>query len=396
MLRRNTQILAAALLLPLSSVAFAQNQTVFSPDVFNWRFYLNAHSDLLLAGIKDEQGAKTHWQNSGIAECRRAHPTFHTAQYLQRYADLQAAFGQNCQLGLNHFLTLGRNEGRTGLNGTHYLGAQGRRVTVKNNIIAVGLSSRTAGAIDSLYSNGREYINSFDRGRQMQVAWTMGGLGECNNPTEAGSASDGIGHNTTSNWTFREETPSWAHTISYPAYWAKTTERPECANVNQLPGNKLEKYVTVGMPGVSDRLIELISQVTIPGPTSHLIVENPALYLAPEFNNFYSFNPATCTITALAGDGPEQGRPVIASTTGGTAAIGLWSPDLPSPGYTTVGYVRSNFATPENPAASSVKLNAVYRRDNLAAGTYLQQTFAAVGTLEQTRDALCKAVAAFD
>lgn len=394
MLRRNTQILAAAILLPLSTMAYSQDQTVFSPDVFNWRFYLNAHSDLLLAGINNEQGAKAHWQNFGIAECRRAHPLFHTSQYLDRYADLKAAFGQSCQPALNHYLTLGRNEGRSGLNGTHYFGPQGRRVTVKNNLIAVGLSSRTAGAIDSLYSNGREYINSWDRGRQMQVAWTVDGSGECNNPTEAGSASDGIGHNTSSNWTFREETPSWSHTISYPAFWAKTTERPECANVQQLPGHKLEKYVTVGMPGVSDRLIELISKVTIPGPTSHLIVENPALYLAPEFNFFHSFNPANCTITPLAGGGNEQGLPVIASTSGGTSAIGLWSPDLPSPGFPTVGYVRSVFATPV-PADSSVKLNAVYRRSYLAAGTYVQQTFAAVGTLEQTRDALCKAVAAY-
>lgn len=395
MSHRKVRIYSAALLLSLSPIAHSQDQSIFAPDIFNWRFYLNAHSDLLLASIGDEQSARTHWQNFGIGECRRAHPTFHTSQYLNRYADLKAAYGQDCKKALNHFLAFGRNEGRSGLNGTYYIGPQGARVTVKNSIIAVGLSSRTAGAIDSLYHNGREYINSYDRGRQMQVAWTVNGTGECNNPTEAGSASDGIGHNTSSNWTYRSETANVAHTISYPAFWLKPSDRPDCNNVQQVPGHKLEKYVTVGVPGVSDRLIELLSEVTIPAATNHLIVENPALYLAPEFNNFYSFNKADCKITLLSGASAEQGQPVIASTSGGYAAIGLWSPDLPSPGFPTVGYGRSIFAT-SLPIASTVKLNAVYRRSNLAAGTYLQQTFAAVGTLEQTRAALCQAVAAFD
>ncbi|MGH8076924.1 MAG: hypothetical protein ACREPE_06325 [Lysobacter sp.] len=389
------KIYSAAILLSLSSVVHSQDQSIFAPDVFNWRFYLNAHSDLLMAGVVDAQGAKAHWQNFGTRECRRAHPNFHTSQYLNRYADLKAAFGQDCTKALNHYLTFGRNEGRAGLNGTYYIGPHGARVTVKNNIISVGLSSRTAGAIDSLYHNGWEYINSYDRGRQLQVAWTVNGTGECNNPTEAGSNSDGIGHNSSSNWTYRSESPNTAHTTSFPAFWLKPHERTDCNNVQQLAGHKLTKHVAVGAPGVSDRLIELISEVTIPAATNHLIVENPALYLAPEFNNFYSFNPADCKISLLAGAGPEQGRPVIASVSGGLAAVGLWSPDLPSSGFSTVGYVRSVFASPR-PIDSTVKLNAVYRRSNVPAGTHLQQTYAAVGSLEQTRVALCQAVATFD
>lgn len=377
-----------------SFAANAQQQNIYASDVFNWRFYLNAHSDLLMSGIANEQDAKAHWRDWGIHECRRGHPTFHTSQYLNHHTDLKAAYGNDCTKALTHYLTFGRNEGRVGLDGTFYSGPQGARVTVKNNIITIGLSSRTAGAIDSLYENGREYINSWDRGRQMQIAWTVNATGECNNPTEAGSSTDGIGHNTSSNWLTHSETSNSAHTTSKPAFWLKPTDRPDCNNVVQLPGHVLSKYVTVGVPNVSERLIELISEVTIPASTNHLIVENPALYLAPEFNVFYALSTTNCSLSSLSSSGGEQGSPIVASIVGGGSAIGLWSPDLPSSGFTSAGYGRAVFPFSQ-PANSTTKINAVYRRSNIAAGTYDQQTYVAVGTLSQVQTALCQAIAAF-
>ncbi|MEA1834548.1 hypothetical protein U8607_20855 [Methylobacterium durans] len=50
--------------------------------------------------------------------------------------------------------------------------------------IVLSASTRTAGAIDSLAWNGREFLNRFDHGRELQSAASFDGYGECFNPTE--------------------------------------------------------------------------------------------------------------------------------------------------------------------------------------------------------------------
>lgn len=56
--------------------------------------------------------------------------------------------------------------------------------------ISISTSSRLAGAIGSLTWNGKEFINQDDHGRELQSASAFDGLGECFNPTEAGSLAD--------------------------------------------------------------------------------------------------------------------------------------------------------------------------------------------------------------
>lgn len=394
-MRKSFLILAFMVLCLPSLSAHAQQNTIFATDVFNWRFYLNNHPDLTKAGIVTEQGAKNHWQQFGLAECRRAHPSFHTEQYLLRYGDLRAAYGTNCAAALNHYLVYGRNEGRKGLYGTYHMNRNGR-VTISNDVITLGLSTRTGGAIDSLYFNGKEYINSWDHGRQMQVAWTVNATGECNNPTEAGSSSNGISNSSSSNWVSHSESGSTLNTVSYPAFWLKPNERADCANVVQLPGHRLEKFVRVGIPNVSQNLVEIIAEVTIPAATSHMIVEAPSTHVGGEFTSFYTWDPANCQLAVNPVPYGEQGLPVVAAVPDGTHAIGAWSPDLPSVGFPTVGYGRIRVLDANNPANSENKINTVFRRSNIPAGTYEHQTFVAVGTLEQVRIALCAAKTAFD
>ena len=207
--------ISAACLFSAAAPSRAWAADIFASDVFNWRFYLNSHADLLKAGIHNEASARAHWQVFGVGECRRAHPLFHTRQYLARYGDLQAAFGNDCKAALDHFNAHGRAEGRSGLQGASYEG----RTTVKNDIIAVGMSNRTAGAIDSLYWNGREFINSFDHGRQLQIAMSTNGAGECYNPTEAGGSYDGFNGHSTSQLLGVSATGNQLSTVSYPAFW---------------------------------------------------------------------------------------------------------------------------------------------------------------------------------
>lgn len=366
-----------------------QAATVFDSDVFNWRFYVNSYGDLLQAGIDTEAEARAHWQSSGIRECRRAHPRFHPRQYLDLYADLRAAFGIDCTRALQHYLDHGRAEGRIGIQN----GGYDNRYTVSNDIITVGASLRTAGAIDSLYWNGREFINSYDHGRQLQVALSANGFGECYNPTEAGSGSgDNIKPTSTSVLHAASASGSVLFTDSQPAFWVPPGgSAPGCGaprNTTALSNYRFRKTVTVGVAGIR-HVIEFNSQVVLPESVSSWTYEGPTGYLGGEFTSFYTFNPATCALAALSAGPGEQSLPVILSTPDGAAAMGTWSPDLPQPSFPGAGYGR--FAFPSgNPAAATNKWNSVFRLGASAPGTYSFRSYIAVGSLENVRVALCQ------
>ena len=50
---------------------------------------------------------------------------------------------------------------------------------VNGSMLAIRASGRTAGAIDSVTWRGKEFLNSFDHGRELQSASSFDGYGEC-------------------------------------------------------------------------------------------------------------------------------------------------------------------------------------------------------------------------
>jgi hypothetical protein len=85
-------------------------------EVFNARYYLSLYGDLKNAFSYDnEMLAMMHFQNNGIYETRRAHPTFWAPGYLARYVDLRNAFGANGYYwAAHHWVNHGISEGRIG------------------------------------------------------------------------------------------------------------------------------------------------------------------------------------------------------------------------------------------------------------------------------------------
>src|SRR2546421_10443091 len=57
--------------------------------------------------------------------------------------------------------------------------------------ISVSTSTRFGGAVSSIKWNGKEYINNYDHGRQLQVNMQFFSRYCCYNPYEAGSFDDG-------------------------------------------------------------------------------------------------------------------------------------------------------------------------------------------------------------
>lgn len=91
------------------AIAFApQTNAGFDPV-----FYLNHYPDLKAAFGNNYQAALNHWLNNGVFEGRRPSRQFDPVFYLNYYPDLLAAFGSgNYLAAYNHWLSTGLSEGR--------------------------------------------------------------------------------------------------------------------------------------------------------------------------------------------------------------------------------------------------------------------------------------------
>jgi len=93
----------------------AARPSFLSPLVFDPNFCLMTYADLRQAFGTNQGAARDHWQGYGLREGRQGHPNFSPKCYLNRYPDLQNAFGAtNYSRALDHYLYHGINEGRDG------------------------------------------------------------------------------------------------------------------------------------------------------------------------------------------------------------------------------------------------------------------------------------------
>ncbi len=262
--------------------------------------------------------------------------------------------------------------------------------------IVITTTERLAGGVHSLTWGGKEFIDSHDHGRQLQSAASFNcGLtkefwAECFNPTECGSRADGIGPKSSSKLLALSADGAELRTTTQMAFWLnpgeKSSGRP-ALNDQLLSQHLVSKRVRIGyrqLPNVIDYEVTF----TMPEGERHTYAQFEALtgYMPADFEKFWRFIPASATLEKLD-DGPgEQGRPVVLATESGTYAMGVFSPDQPSRGYTNAGYGRFRFK-----AEKVVKWNCVFRErseNGVSAGEHRFRTFVAVGTLEEVRQAL--------
>ncbi len=81
-------------------------------DVFSAKYYASKNSDLAAAGVTSDAALLQHAVNSGIAEDRDVSPILDVAEYAT-YPDLKAAFGNDWNAYVDHYLQIGIKEGRT-------------------------------------------------------------------------------------------------------------------------------------------------------------------------------------------------------------------------------------------------------------------------------------------
>lgn len=255
--------------------------------------------------------------------------------------------------------------------------------------IEITTTSRLAGAVHSLRWNGKEFIDSHDHGRQIQSAssFDLGMDGEFwaerYNPTEAGSRLDGTENVTTSQLLHFHASDSSVDTHNRMAFWLAPGEesfgRP-ALNTTKLSNHYLHKKIQIGFEKWSN-VIEFNVRFSVPSSEKHTFAQFEALtgYMPEEFDSFWYWSPDEGQWKPLD-DGPgEQPHPVVMSTSSGGHALGIYSPNQPSPGFESAGYGRFRFQKEK-----VVKWNCVFRYRHptaIPSGDFPFQLLVAIGTL---------------
>ena len=277
------------------------------------------------------------------------------------------------------------------------------RAKTGSSEIVITTTSRLAGAIHSLTWNGKEFIDSYDHGRQLQSAASFNFASskefwaERYNPTESGSRADGTGNKSSSKLLRLRAVKNELSTTTQMAFWLapgeKSFGRP-ALNKRVLSRHLLSKRVKIGYKKLA-HVIEYEVTFTVPKGELHTYAQFEALtgYMPPEFGRFWKFIASSGKLEKLD-DGPgEQEHPVVFSTAQGSHAMGVFSPDQPSLGYEKAGYGRFRFKREK-----VVKWNCVFRLRNkkgIATGKHRFRIFVAVGTRNDVRRALSSLVAMF-
>lgn len=106
--------LSVATVTMLGTTLTASAATPEYEDLFDAEYYASQYSDVAAVCGDDEEALLQHYLTFGIKEGRSGSDMFDVRNYREKYADLDAAFGDDWQGYLDHYLNFGINEGRDG------------------------------------------------------------------------------------------------------------------------------------------------------------------------------------------------------------------------------------------------------------------------------------------
>ncbi len=256
------------------------------------------------------------------------------------------------------------------------LTAQAEPLTISANGITISTCDHDAGAICSVTWRGKQFIDDYDHGRQLQSAVSFDHRGEALNPTEAGSSvfTDGLNPSPSSSvLDFGAVIQNQITTIAHMAYWYKVDGQA-------LSKNWVMKTVKIGLPGLPN-VIPIRTTFGRPFKEKHAFGQYEVLtgYMPAEFSTFWTLDvKGGGWVPQPLSDGPgEQSKPVILCTPDSQFCMGIYSPHAPQPQYAEAGYGRWRFTYDK-----VVKWNTVIRLENPP--TLLQfYSYVLVGTLDQ-------------
>jgi len=260
--------------------------------------------------------------------------------------------------------------------------------------VVITTTARVAGAIHSFKFRGREYIDSFDHGRQLQSAsnFDLGKkfIPEVFNPTEAGSESDGIGAKSSSKLLSLQIQNDELISSNQMAFWIKPGKKSLenlAYNTTELSNHILKKQVRIGTTGL-EQVLDYRVSFTVPEKEDHTYAQFEALtaYMPWEFQQFLRWSPEQKKLVPLDRQLGEQPFPVVFATEDGKHAMGVVSVGPKKSGLIGPGYGRFYF-----PNEKVVKWNCVYRireKEGVKPGDYEFQMLVPFGTVEEVEIAI--------
>ena len=259
----------------------------------------------------------------------------------------------------------------------------------RDSMIVLRATSRDAGAIDGLVWRGKQFINSEDHGRELQAAAAFSNRHrECFNPTEAGSAKDGLGGSSTSRLLSLKVEPHRLTTATQLAFWLDPSDPKHCADSSApkegpLSHDVYRKVVTIGVLG-HENLIEFRSSFEIGDSRILGGFEAPTGYMPAEFSSFWIFDPRDQKLEPESGDIAYQPKPIILSTTDKKYALGVYAP--PGQGA-QIGYGAQRFTGPKM-ASPTLKWNVFFIQNKVDPGPHDFTSYVIIGSLDDVSETL--------
>lgn len=291
--------------------------------------------------------------------------------------------------------------------------------------IEITSCNHDAGAICSLKWRGKEFIDDWDRGRQLQTAANFlqtdvnsSKQAEKYNPTEAGSVIDGPYKGdipfkgiypspnslfSSSKMLAQQSSKSSSgltdnnvlKTVVQPAFWVPVEDPNgevtyQSKRYKVLSNHIIRKEVTIGAYGLP-HVIRYLTEYIVSAeerPHDHGVFEAITGYMPKEFSKFYTFDMSSERLRSIPSSiNKEQELPLIFSTPDGRWAMGVFSPLLPQIPNLGYGAFKNS---------STVKWNIVYRFNNpnkdrygrLLKKTYGFESFIVVGSLNNVKTSL--------
>lgn len=282
--------------------------------------------------------------------------------------------------------------------------------------ISVSTSSRFAGAVSSIKWGGKEYINNWDHGRQLQLDSQFFNRYICYNPYEAGSFEDGQSSTSSSKLlSLSKPSANQLEATTQMAWYYKNwipepNVKPEdyCGDPSQwlpvtpyvspLSNYTVHKKITIGFAGIPNVIEDLVDQF-VPEPVrmgSNVLVA----VVNYDFSSMRSWDVVSKDyrdVRSLAG---IDDRIKVAATPDGNYAMGWYAPELLQPygldGVAnwwlvvppTMAYPDPGNPSQPDPNFACVHFGSANRYDNFGPGTTFDRAYIVVGNLEQVRTAL--------
>jgi alpha-tubulin suppressor-like RCC1 family protein len=285
--------------------------------------------------------------------------------------------------------------------------------TVLGDPLTIKTSNAFAGAIVSMRWRNKEFVNSWDHGREIQTAFSAYNRFECYNAYEAGSLYDDkssssvllslqangniLETNTQMCWYTHSHEATPGDHCGDPANWLP------CPQYNgPLSDYLIHKKVTIGYGGMTN-VIEYLTDLWIPeqGMVKKGELQTVVAVMPYEFANIWSYDLVSKTNRKIRALGGEDDSVKILATSDGAYAMGFYSPEQLQPYATSSGGFRWGIAPPEplvlDPNFPCAGFGGIARFDSFNGPGYRSdRSFLVIGSMDQVKNTLSNLHYQFD